>query len=140
MKGFIYNFIKGFCIGTTILVYGIVLSEFFSGDIETYIINEFIHYFILNIVFGIFIGVGLCFGDKNLNKDIDKRKKVLQNSIKIILGLIILCIIALIISIIFKYSFGIVRFSLFILALLIWFGGAKLGYKSIENNKIKEVK
>ena len=83
MKSFIFNFLKGFCIGTTILVYGILLSEVFSGDIELYIINEFIHYFILNIVFGIFIGVGLCFGDKNLNEDIDKRKKYFKILLKL---------------------------------------------------------
>ena len=135
MKNLIYNFLKGFCIGTTILVYSIGLSEILSGDVESYIINEFIHYFILNIIFGIFIGVGLYFSDKNQNMDIDKRKKILQESFNIILGLIIACIIALIISVIFKYGFGILVSILFILALLIWLGGAKLGYKSITDNK-----
>ena len=138
MKNFIYNFFKGFCIGTTILVYSFGLSEILLGDVETYKINEFIYYFILNIAFGIFIGVGLYFGDKNQNVDVDKRKKILQKSFKIILGLIIVCIIALIISITVKYGFGIIMSVLFIFALLIWLGGAKLGYKSIINDKDKK--
>lgn len=137
MRNFIYNFLKGFCIGTTILVYSTGLSELILGGVEPYLINEAIHFFILNIVFGIFIGVGLFLGDKNQNMDINKRKRILQNSLKIITGLILICIIALIVSIIFKYSFGIIISILLIFALLIWFGGAKIGYKSIKD-KIKE--
>ena len=54
MKSLIKNFFLGICIGTTIFVYSVILSDIFLGDITKEMYSEYILFFVTTIWLAIF--------------------------------------------------------------------------------------
>ena len=134
MKRFFKNFGIGIILGTFIFFASMLVGGILVGDITYENAEEVLTYIRIILWLGLYIGVGLTIGEKNQNMDLEKRKKIFKISTAIITSLIVICLIALVVSIIYKNLIGIVMSALFIVTLGLWLLGAELGKLALKKD------